>query len=80
MSDQIDVAADTTTTCTAEAERRARGLSGPEYHPVFDGKTCVECGEDIPAKRLAMRKVRCVDCQTELETRVRMEPINRRVQ
>lgn len=46
---------------------RARELNRPEHHPDFDGETCVECGEDIPANRLLLNKVRCVDCQTFLE-------------
>lgn len=58
----------------AEREReqgiaRVKALAGPETHPDFDGKTCVECGEDIPPVRLSMGKVRCVYCQTLLEKR-----------
>lgn len=33
----------------------------------FDGKTCVDCGDEIPAERLAMHRIRCVDCQEALE-------------
>ena len=49
----------------AAAEQRARGKSAPESHPDFDGHTCVEpdCGAEIPAGRLALGRVRCVDCQ-----------------
>jgi RNA polymerase-binding transcription factor DksA len=38
-----------------------------ETHPDFDGKHCVDCEIEIPAARLALHKVRCVDCQTLLE-------------
>lgn len=41
----------------------------PESHPDFDDINCVECGEEIPAKRLAMKKVRCTICQSALEHR-----------
>ena len=33
----------------------------------FDGKTCVDCGDNIPEARLAMQRIRCVDCQEVLE-------------
>ena len=39
----------------------------PESHPDFDGKNCAECGVVMPKLRLKMGKVRCVDCQTNLE-------------
>lgn len=53
----------------------------PETHPDFDGEHCVEahCGVRIPNGRLALRKVRCVDCQELLEKRQRLEPYNRPV-
>ena len=49
--------------------RRALGKSGPESHPDFDGVHCVEpdCEIEIPTARLALGKVRCVDCQELLE-------------
>jgi RNA polymerase-binding transcription factor DksA len=43
----------------------------PETHPDFDGKTCVECGDDIPDGRLALMRVRCVRCQERVERRAR---------
>lgn len=43
--------------------------------PKFDGPSlaeCMECGEDIPAKRQSVGGVkRCVDCQSVLERRGR---------
>lgn len=46
-----------------------------EEHPDFDGKHCVDCEIEIPEVRLAMGKVRCVDCQSLLEhQRGRMAP------
>lgn len=55
------------TTERAIAQRRA--MAAPESHPKFDGKHCVEeeCGVEIPAERLALGKVRCVDCAALLE-------------
>ena len=54
----------------AEAERnnalaKVRAAAGAvEKHPDFDGTHCIDCEIDIPAARLAMGKVRCIDCQT----------------
>lgn len=46
--------------------RSARALA-PQYHPDFDGSTCVECADPLPATRLLMGRVRCVICQTHIE-------------
>lgn len=69
MADPADIAGETIETCLADAEQRARGKSAPETHPDFDGAHCVseDCGIEIPAGRLALGKVRCIDCQTLLE-------------
>lgn len=69
MADAADVAGETVEYCTEDAMRRARGKSAPEQHPDFDGENCVEddCGIAIPPARLALGKVRCVDCQSRLE-------------
>lgn len=41
----------------------------PETSPLFDGLHCIEpdCGEEIPAPRLALLKIRCVECQARKE-------------
>lgn len=47
-------------------------MSKPEKRSArFDGKHCIEeeCGEEIPAGRLALGKVRCLDCQVRKEKR-----------
>ena len=51
----------------AAISARARELNRPEFHPDFDGKNCVECGEAMPKGRLELKRVRCVDCQSFLE-------------
>ena len=67
MPDLADNADSVVELWTADAERRARGKSAPESHPEFDGLNCVDCCEEIPSARLAMGKVRCVECQHDLE-------------
>lgn len=46
----------------------ARNLA-PQSHPLFDGRHCIEadCGEEIPAGRLALGKIRCTECQSAME-------------
>ncbi len=80
MSDHADRATEIVEVCLADAERRARGKSGPERDPRFDGKHCVEesCGAELPRERLNAGRVRCVDCQEILEKRQRLELYNRR--
>ena len=38
-----------------------------ETNPDFDGLHCIDCDEKIPAARLKLGKIRCVECQTVLE-------------
>lgn len=65
--DEADLAQAQIEIFQAQAIRRASGRCGPEVHPEFDGAHCVDCGIEIPAARLALAKVRCIDCQTLLE-------------
>lgn len=69
MGDIADRAGEAIEACQADAEARARGKSAPEHDPEFDGVHCVDedCGVEIPAARLALGKIRCVDCQAVLE-------------
>ena len=39
----------------------------PEYHPDFDGESCVACGNPVGSERLDMGRIRCVECQTVRE-------------
>ena len=39
----------------------------PESHPEFDGWHCIDCEEEIPAKRLGWGRIRCVECQERKE-------------
>lgn len=52
-----------------QAIARSTRAMAPQYHPDFDGVTCVRCSDDMPPLRLSMGKVRCVICQTQLEKR-----------
>ena len=35
----------------------------------FNGKDCVDCGETIISKRIALGFFRCIECQTDREQR-----------
>ena len=72
MADITDNADSVVELWTADAERRARGKSAPESDPGFDGLNCVDCCEEIPSARLAMGKVRCVECQTTMEWEIKV--------
>lgn len=65
--DEADLAQEQIEMFQRQAIARATGRSGPERDPVFDGLHCVECEIEIPAGRLALGKVRCLDCQTQKE-------------
>lgn len=69
FSDPLDEANQLAANLTESAIASVRQANAPETHPDFDGKTCVECGEDMPELRLKMQRVRCASCQTELEHR-----------
>lgn len=49
--------------------KRAMEATKPQTHPDFDGTHCtaLDCGVEIPAGRLALGKIRCVDCQARLD-------------
>lgn len=71
MADIFDTAQAFQARLNSDAEARARGKSAPETHPEFDGYHCVDCAEAIHPVRLAMGKVRCMECQDFLERGVR---------
>ena len=56
-------------------QERARKANAPEYDPSFDGIHCIDCIDNgippekavIPQGRLALHKIRCIDCQTQYE-------------
>lgn len=69
-SDPLDVASDVEQANRESALQAIRELANaPEQHPDFDGENCVSCGDAIPPQRLNMGKVRCVYCQSRLESR-----------
>ncbi len=63
-SDRASHVEDEANTAAIEAIRLR---AAPEMHPDFDGSVCVECGDILPAERLAMGRVRCTICQTARE-------------
>lgn len=77
--DVLDQAAEVTSYLTERAVAEQRAKAAPESHPDFDGSHCVEeeCGVLIPGERLALGKVRCVECQSRIEQAARGWPTAR---
>lgn len=55
------------TTLRQRAIEAASLGAAPETHPDFDGTHCVDCTDEIAAGRLALKKIRCIACQEDLE-------------
>ena len=68
-ADPLDEASALSASLTEQAISAARRVNAPESHPDFDGESCIDCGDTIPANRLALAKIRCVRCQTLKEKR-----------
>lgn len=68
FSDPLDEANALAESLNESGIAAARRACAPESHPNFDGLHCVDCEEDIPPQRLAMKRVRCTACQSRLET------------
>lgn len=69
-ADALDRAQELTTLLNDAYVDNARALAKPEQVRNPDGSwpvTECECGESIPAGRLALGKIRCIACQTDLE-------------
>lgn len=67
LTELVDQAQEQQRENEARALDKVRASLGPETHPDFDGKHCLDCGDTIPEKRRMMDKIRCVDCQDTLE-------------
>lgn len=72
-TDVLDAASELTARMNDSYVELARRKSAPEQVQNPDGTwpvtECEECGVDIPPARLAMGRVRCVDCQGAKEKR-----------
>jgi len=72
QADEVDAAQMMQDRLNADALQSVRDNLQEAPAPNFDGKTCVECAEDIPQARLALGKVRCVLCQETIENRSKL--------
>jgi RNA polymerase-binding transcription factor DksA len=74
-ADVIDQASDFEHAINEAAVAAARLKSKPEQVQNADGswltQECVDCGDIIPPQRLALGRVRCFYCQSELEKKGR---------
>ena len=67
LTDENDRASAIEAQFNEDALENARRKTLPETNPDFDGVHCIDCDEKIPAARLKLGKIRCVECQTVLE-------------
>ncbi len=65
--DETDYAQHLQLTEQANLIKKALQMNKPETHPDFDGVHCIECGIVIPEGRIKLKKMRCVDCQEEVD-------------
>ena len=66
-AEQIDQANQLAEEFTSAHVKRIQSLNRPEQIQNEDGSwpypECIDCDEPIPSGRLALGKVRCIDCQ-----------------
>jgi RNA polymerase-binding transcription factor DksA len=67
LTDESDRASAIEAQFNEDALTVARRKTLPETDPDFDGVHCIECAENIPAARLKLGKIRCIECQTVIE-------------
>lgn len=73
--DEGDIASALEMGFIAKALAEHKSKVAPESHPDFDGEHCIDCDVGIHVVRLNMGKIRCVDCQSELELRNKLKGI-----
>lgn len=71
--DEADIASALEMGFIAKALADHKTKVAPESHPDFDGEHCIDCDAEIPEVRLNMGRIRCVDCQSELELRNKLK-------
>ena len=71
LTDDSDRASAIEAQFNEDALEEARRRTAPETSPDFDGKHCIECGEKIPAARLKLGKIRCIECQSLKEQKTK---------
>lgn len=65
--DEVDQAAILQDNFNKQGIQHSAQQLAPQSHPDFDGVNCVDCGDGMPANRLAMKRIRCTSCQTAIE-------------
>lgn len=71
--DEADIASALEMGFIAKALADHKTKVAPESHPDFDGEHCIDCDAEIPEVRLNMGRIRCVECQSELELRNKLK-------
>lgn len=68
---EFEIASNTTERLHAEGVAMVQLRLAPQHHPDFDGAHCLDCETPLPALRLEMGRIRCVECQTSLDARLK---------
>lgn len=70
-ADEIDMASELEIMFNEGAIAAVCSRLKPEHQEGFDGLNCVECEDPLPEVRLTMKRIRCVACQSVIESRVK---------
>ena len=63
MADVFDEASELESIQNALSVNAVRDRAKPQSHPDFNGTDCIECSATIPAGRLALGRIKCIECQ-----------------
>lgn len=74
-ADELESASHLQEQLNLAGRRAVEAALAPQTHPEFNGADCIGCGESLPPVRLAHKRIRCAECQTEIE---RLEKMRRR--
>lgn len=70
-SDNLDIASELQDKFNQRGILESQAAMAQQTDPDFDGVNCLDCDADIPATRIALGRMRCVDCQDVLERKSR---------
>jgi RNA polymerase-binding transcription factor DksA len=70
-SDNLDIASELQDKFNQRGILESQAEMAQQTDPDFDGVHCLDCDAGIPAGRITLGRMRCVDCQDVLERKSR---------